>query len=91
MASSFFCLFRASIHLPSHTDMSLPSFWMKSEVSGPDRRPQIILIYGVRIIVSSKQLKEKPTIKLNHLHVCHICGKVSKLFYHDHITRLHNC
>ena len=35
---SFLCLFRASNHFPSQTDMSIPGFRMKSEVPGTHRR-----------------------------------------------------
>ena len=62
MTSSWYSLiYRPSVHLPSQTDPVGPGFRMKSDVTGGHWRSQIVLVYGVRVQVTTKQLKENNT------------------------------
>ena len=59
---SLLCSFRASIHLPSQTDVIIPGFRMKSEKSGGHWSLQIhvVLIYSVSVPVTTKYLCYNP-------------------------------
>ena len=62
---SLLCSFRASINLPSQTDVIIPGFIMKFEKSGSHWSLQIVLIYSVSVPVTRKYLNKNTVLEYN--------------------------